>query len=703
MKKGFLERSAVVINTIKVSLALVIPILFIGSMTVLLNGFPIQVYQDFLDHYLGGALRSIILIVQKATVGVLAVYITIALNYSYMHQIDAGNEQVTLRFGSMLSCVTGFFILVGLFSGDADLSLLSGQGVFSAMLAGIFGSILYRKLESSLESRRMLFVDGANSAFNAALHMILPFLGVILCFAVFNYLITVCFGVQSMQHLFMKVMDAIFLRMHRSYFSGALFVLLTGVMWWLGIHGNNVLNQVAEDMFTEILPGEIISKSFIDTFVNMGGTGCVIGLLVAMILFGKRSSTRKLSGMAILPGVFNIGELIVFGFPIVYNPLMVVPFILSPILCFSAAYVLTMLGFMPQVSQSVVWTTPPLMSGYLATGSVRGILVQLLNIALSTACYAPFLILYEKKSVDEFSSTMDELVGVIKKCEETSEEVTLTEYEGNVGRLAKMLAMDLEEAILLCSTEGGGGVAKNPLIIKYQPQFDNTGSCIGAEALLSWKHKRFGVIYPPLVVKIAKESGNLYALETYIIKKGIRDSQSLRQYYGEKFKLSINTTVSTFYDRRYIDFLQRMANYYKLRSGNICIEITEETELETTEETGELMKRIKMLGYTFALDDFSMGHTSLQYLQHNQFDLVKLDGNLVKSLLRNERTREIISSIVYLSKSLDFRVLAEFVETEEQRDALEQIGCHLYQGYLFSPALEKEEFLSKSDLWKKKE
>ena len=89
-----------------------------------------------------------------------------------------------------------------------------------------------------------------------------------------------------------------------------------------------------------------------------------------------------------------------------------------------------------------------------------------------------------------------------------------------------------------------------------------------------------------------------------------------------------------------------------------------------------------------------MGHTSLQYLQHNPFDLVKLDGNLVRSMLDNDRTKEIISSIVYLSKSLDFKVLAEFVETDEQKNALEQIGCLLYQGYLFSPAVDRDSLIS---------
>jgi EAL domain-containing protein (putative c-di-GMP-specific phosphodiesterase class I) len=302
--------------------------------------------------------------------------------------------------------------------------------------------------------------------------------------------------------------------------------------------------------------------------------------------------------------------------------------------------------------------------------------------------------MYEKRSLNEFSSAMDELVGILKKAEETTEEVVLTEYEGNVGRLAKLLASDLEDSLSKAHTDDPQDSTESPLMVKYQPQFDNTGHCIGAEALLRWNHTRYGIVYPPLVVRLAKERGDLYKLETYIIERSIRDSESFRRSFDEGFKLSVNVTVSTLFDKRFITFLQTMAERYKLKTGNICIEITEETELVTTEETGELIKQIRSFGYTFALDDFSMGHTSLQYLQHNQFDIVKLDGNLVKSLLSNERTREIINSIVYLSKSLDFKVLAEFVETTEQKEALEQIGCLLYQGYLYSPAVDRDSLIS---------
>ena len=688
-KSELVKKAAWMAHIIRSGLAMVIPILFIGSITVLLNGFPVMGYQEFLNSFLGGALRSIIIMIQNATVGSLAIYITVALNFSYMKQTDP-NHRLVFGFGSLLGCLTGFFILVGIFTGEPNLSLLSGQGVFSAMLAGLIGPALFIRFEKYFVSEKMVFVDGADSEFNAALHIIMPFLCVTLCFASVNYLITACFHVQSMQHLFARAMEMVFSHLHRSYASGLLFNALTASLWWFGIHGNNVLDQVAEDMFATIVPGQIVSKSFIDTFVNMGGTGCTIGLLVAMILFGKKKSTKKLTGMAALPGVFNIGEMLVFGFPVIYNPLMILPFILSPLICYSNAYLLTKVGFIPPVGSEVAWTTPALLSGYIATGSIKGVLGQLLNILLSAAIYAPFVIISEKRADSIFSAELNALVDILKKSEELAQDVVLTECEGNTGRFAKHLSVELEAALKASRADMSVAIAQNPLHIKYQPQFDNTGKCIGAEALLRWEHSVYGTMYPPLVIELAKESGDLFDLETYIIEKAIRDSESMREAYGEAFKLSVNTTVSTLYDKRYVPFLQTMADEHRLRRGNICIEITEESELVISQRTGDLMKNIKMLGYTFALDDFSMGHTSLQYLQHGQFDLVKLDGNLTASLLENDRTKEIINSIVYLSRSLNFRVLAEFVETEEQREALEEIGCLLYQGHLFSPAVDRD-------------
>lgn len=583
-------------NIIRSGLAMVIPVLFIGSITVLLNSFPIRGYQDFLDTFLGGALRSILLMIQQGTLGILAVYITAALNFSFMKQTK-GEQRLALVFGSLLGSLAGFFILAGFFSGEPDLSLLSGQGVFSAMIAGLLGPALFRKFESCFVRKRMAFVDGADSEFNFGLHVILPFLCVTLCFAAANYVVTVIFQVESLQHLFMKLMDGIFLRMHRSYSSGLLFTVLASVMWWFGIHGNNVLNQVAEDLFTEIIPGEIVSKSFMDTFVNMGGTGCVIGLLLAIAIFRKRSSTKKLLGMAVVPGIFNIGEMLVFGFPVIYNPLMIVPFVLAPILSYSNAYFLTWIGFAPQVSNEVVWTTPALMSGFLATGSMRGVIVQVLNILISLGCYAPFVILSEKKALEIFPTEMKELDQLFRENEKTAEKVVYTECEGELGRFAKHLAVELEVSMAASFSDGALDRAKNPMQMEYRSIYDNTGRCVGAEALLRWEHKQYGSVYPPLMIRIAEESGDLFELETHMIENAIRESERFRERCGEDFRMSINVTVKTLFDRRFLPFLQEMADRYRLRAGNICLEISEEGEPEAAEETGELLERIRVYGY----------------------------------------------------------------------------------------------------------
>lgn len=611
MKVIIKAKASMIADVIKMGLAMVIPILFVGSITVLLNSFPVQAYQDFLDSFLGGALRIIISVVQKTTVGALAVYITIALSISYMNKTE-GDEGLAYKFGSILSCLTGFFVLVGFFIVEPDTSLLSGQGVFSALLAGIIGSALYRKFVNLFKIRKRIFVDGANAAFNAGLQIILPFVSVVLCFVIVNYLITVCFQVDSVQHLFMKAVDAIFLKMHRSYSSGLLFNILISVMWWFGIHGNNVLNQVAEDMFTEIIPGEIVSKSFMDTFVIMGGTGCLIGLLIAMIIFGKRSSTKKLSKMAFVPCLFNISELLVFGLPVIYNPLMIIPFILSPVLCYTSAYLLTMVGFLPEVVNEVVWTTPPIMSGYLATGSVRGIIVQLINIAISVACYAPFVILYEKKSLSEFSPAMDELIAIVKRNEESGEDIVLTEYEGNVGRLAKELASDFEDAVSSASPEMEYDRLDNPLMVEYKKvdyvrnyeegdvvgESDSAGGRVNVveEAVLTWQHARYRVVYPPLVACLAKESGNTYELETYVIEKAVFDAESSGKFSNSNYKLIVNVSESTLISKKFEDFLQKIAMDYKLRSGKVCIKLSSP---ELTDEMKESVDRIMGYGYDY--------------------------------------------------------------------------------------------------------
>ena len=124
------------------------------------------------------------------------------------------------------------------------------------------------------------------------------------------------------------------------------------------------------------------------------------------------------------------------------------------------------------------------------------------------------------------------------------------------------------------------------------------------------------------------------------------------------------------------------------------MEITEQDILSNNENTLERLSRIKDMGHSLLIDDFGMGHTSLIYLQSGHFDVVKLDGSLTKSILTNETNQKIVSSIIDLSKKLDVHVIAEFVETEQEMRKLHEMGCDWYQGYLFSPAVSLDEFMT---------
>ena len=105
------------------------------------------------------------------------------------------------------------------------------------------------------------------------------------------------------------------------------------------------------------------------------------------------------------------------------------------------------------------------------------------------------------------------------------------------------------------------------------------------------------------------------------------------------------------------------------------------------------MEHLRSQGVEFSLDDFGMGHNSLLQLQEDAFDEVKLDGNLVSQLLTNKRSREIVSSIIQMSRNLNCRIVAEFVETAELRNVLSELGCSIYQGYYYCRPLPLEEFM----------
>ncbi len=675
-----------VIQSIRYGLVTLIPVLIVGAGALALKSVPLDGYQNFLATWAGGALFSIFDLIYNVTFGMLAVYTAAVVGRQYGVLCETQDQKyghVTLMVS--LGC---FFILSGV--PDCALDVFGAKGMFTAIVSACASSALFVWISGKIKYRKLL-TDGADGRLRFSIQVILPAAATLGLFAVVNLAVLRIFQVSSVYELLTHVFSEVFYYIENGTLRGLVFVIVSSILWFFGMHGSNMLESVVNDLFAQ--PGgalagqgeaaaQIVSKQFVDNFVFMGGCGATICLLGALLLFSKRSNTRQLAKLSALPMIFNINEIMVFGLPIIYNATFLIPFLATPAACFLVTYFSMKTGLVPVVTKEVQWTTPVFISGYQATGSVAGSILQLVNLCLGIAIYAPFVKRYDVEKQKAAKKDYEQLVERLKESERTRVPVMLTDVSVPYGWMGKSLAADLQLAMETLDLQ-----------LYYQPQYHADGHCIGAEALLRWNHKLLGYIYPPLVFQLAEEAGFLDQLEKWVISKAASEISALRtKFPDKKLKMSANVTGITIQSPSFEGFLEELSKAYPVKEMGMCLEITEQAALQLDDALRERFCRIREMGFGLAVDDFSMGSTSIQYLTGNYFNLVKLDGSLVKGIMDNPRCCEIISSIIRLSRTLDLDVLAEYVSDGDIQAKLLELGCHLYQGWYYSPAIPLEKF-----------
>lgn len=676
-------------QAIRQGLILTIPVLLVGSFCLIFLNLPLAPYQDMLVSlpWLEGVLR----LVYNATMGIFSLYVAVAIALRYANAC-ADRFGDFLVQGAPFAALASYLMFVGFGSEGFDWAVLSTRSLFIAIVCGLVSSMLYCRLVRMKRSRR-LYGDGMDSVFNQAVAGLVPIAVVIVLFGAVNVSVAQIAGVDSVEELFFQGVSALFPLATATLASGLLYLLMNNVMWFFGIHGGNMLDSVAQSVFVPGTaanaaalaaggePAQIVTKTFLDVFASIGGAGALLSLLVAILLFGKRRSSRRLSSFAAVPMFFNISEIMMFGLPVVWNPALFVPFIVVPLVNMVVSYAAMAVGLVPPVSVDVSWTTPPLVGGYVATGSLSGAVLQLVCIALGTALYLPFLRRYERAADDRARAGYVALLASFQEDERAGRDSKLMAAPGSPGAVARSLAEDVRALVLERTFE-----------LRYQPQFDASGEAVGAEALLRFEHPVFGSLYPPIVIELAKEAGIGGDLERAVFDRALDDAQRAEALahagvLRSGFDVSVNATAAMLQDEACVDFIIAAFRARGLDEGRVVVEATEREALRWDAGASALLHRLADAGIPLAIDDFSMGRTSFQYLETSVFSVVKLDGTIAKGVMENERYAEIVASITRLSEQLGFTVLAEYVETAEQRDRLVALGCSYFQGYLYAPAL----------------
>jgi EAL domain-containing protein (putative c-di-GMP-specific phosphodiesterase class I)/GGDEF domain-containing protein len=235
---------------------------------------------------------------------------------------------------------------------------------------------------------------------------------------------------------------------------------------------------------------------------------------------------------------------------------------------------------------------------------------------------------------------------------------------------------------------------KQQLSLVYQPRIDlQSGKCIGAEALLRWTSPTLGPVSPGEFMPLVELSSMARSTTAWVLDTAIGQLSQWHQQ-GIAIQLSINISASNLMEPDFVERLATLLKRHKVRPANVELELTESAIMCNPSKAQAKLEAISRAGIRLAIDDFGTGYSSLAYLQTLPADVVKIDQTFVSKLFSDPRKQILIKAMVALSHDLDYRVVAEGVETDEAMRFVKSIGCDEAQGYLFAKPMAPEAFVN---------
>ncbi|MCC9662142.1 EAL domain-containing protein [Pseudoalteromonas sp. MB41] len=228
---------------------------------------------------------------------------------------------------------------------------------------------------------------------------------------------------------------------------------------------------------------------------------------------------------------------------------------------------------------------------------------------------------------------------------------------------------------------------ENDLDVHYQPKYDlNTDTLIGVESLVRLKDGQGGFISPVHFIEYAEETGLIFRLGEQVLEKSCIAAKTWLDK-GLPIKVAVNISAKQFTDTKLVDTVAEILERTQLPSRYLELEVTESALIENFDYTVSQLKLISGMGVSIALDDFGTGYSSLSYLRLFPIDILKIDQSFVRDMLDDAQAFNIVTTIIELAHSLKLQIVAEGIETLEQKDRLQELGCQIGQGYLLSKPL----------------
>jgi diguanylate cyclase len=231
------------------------------------------------------------------------------------------------------------------------------------------------------------------------------------------------------------------------------------------------------------------------------------------------------------------------------------------------------------------------------------------------------------------------------------------------------------------------------LLLYYQVQVNELQQPTGAEVLLRWQHPTLGMIPPDQFIPIAEETGEIVSIGQWVLAQACQQLKHWSQsVHTAQLKLSVNVSAIQFSQPDFVQMVKETVLASGCDATCLRLELTESLIVKNIDEVIEKINALKVLGITFSLDDFGIGQSSLSVLKRLPLDELKIDRSFIKDIVHNNYDSFIVQTIINMGKNLSHSVIAEGVEMQQQMAMLQNMGCHAFQGYLFSRPLPLHEF-----------
>ncbi|CDO04609.1 PTS system oligo-beta-mannoside-specific EIIC component [Oceanobacillus picturae] len=381
-----------------------LPLIIFGSIFVVIANFP------FLDKMISEeaftAYQNALGPASAATLSIMGVFVMIGIGYKLTEHY--GGEAI---YGGVVA-LAAFLIMTpqvldGV-SGVIPTSVLGAEGMFLGIFTAFISAELYRYFVKKDWTIKMpAGVPGAVSrSFSALIPITLTLTVFLLIRIIFSYT-----GFETVQNFIYSVIQQPLTVLGSGLPATIIAVLLIQVFWFFGLHGQIIVNSVFDPIWYALndqnlsafqagteLPN-IITKQFIDSFlVGMGGSGMTLAVIILIFMIGKSRQLKELGKLGAPAGLFNVNEPIIFGLPIIMNPLILIPWLVAPVVVTLITYFAMYSGIVPPPAGVIVpWTTPPILNGFLATGNAwQGGVLQAFNLLVVIVIWWPFLKILDK-------------------------------------------------------------------------------------------------------------------------------------------------------------------------------------------------------------------------------------------------------------------------------------------------------------------